>query len=221
MIATRMESEGGHPMSYGQGDKLHLILNAAYELFGSNGFYETKMSDIADLAGIAKGTLYLYFTSKEQLFAAITKRDFDQFLGDIEQGLCSHDTLEQQLRFVADYHLRYYFERRAYTNLFFKAPNNDPEMMAALKDFIERYMRLLADLLEACDIPDAKLYAKSFVGILDMMKMDILFTPEFKEQDLKQRIEFSANLFMNGCRIKGFPYVSDPKGYTNTPLEKR
>lgn len=207
-------------MSYGQGDKLHLILDAAYELFGSNGFYETKMSDIANQAGIAKGTLYLYFTSKEQLFAAMTQRDFDQFIGDIEYGIRQRQTLEQRLKFVADYHLRYYFERREYTNLFFKAPNNDPEMMAALKDFMDRYMKLLADIMEASGIPDGKLHAKSFIGILDMIKMDILFKPDFTEQDLEQRIEFSANLFMNGCTVEGHPYVPDPKAYTNKPLDK-
>lgn len=207
-------------MSYGQGDKLPLILDAAYELFGSNGFYETKMSDIANQAGIAKGTLYLYFTSKEQLFAAMTKRDFDQFIGDIEYGVSRQHTLEQQLRFIADYHLRYYFERRKYTNLFFKAPNNDPDMMAALKDFMDRYMKMLADIIEAYGIPEGKLHAKSFIGILDMIKMDILFTPDFTEQDLEQRVDFSANIFLKGCTAEGHPYVPDPKVYTNTPLEK-
>ncbi|MCY9515405.1 TetR/AcrR family transcriptional regulator [Paenibacillus apiarius] len=186
-------------MSYGYGDKLHLILDAAYELFGSDGFYETKMSDIADKAGIAKGTLYLYFKSKEQLFTAMTVRDFEQYLRELEFGLNQRHSLEERLRFIADHHLRYYYNRKQYTNLFFKTPNNDPDMMAALRDFMQSYMRLISETMEAYGLPEPILHAKSYTGMLDMIKLDILFSPEFTERDLQQRIRFVADLFMNGC----------------------
>ncbi|MCM3340416.1 TetR/AcrR family transcriptional regulator [Paenibacillus sp. MER TA 81-3] len=186
-------------MSYGYGDKLHLILDAAYELFGSDGFYETKMSDIADKAGIAKGTLYLYFKSKEQLFTAMTVRDFEQYLRELEFGLNQRLSLEERLRFIADHHLRYYYNRKEYTKLFFKTPNNDPDMMAALRNFMHSYMRLISETMEAYGLPEATLHAKSYAGMLDMIKMDILFSPTFTERDLQQRIRFVADLFMNGC----------------------
>ncbi|MGZ9582980.1 TetR/AcrR family transcriptional regulator [Paenibacillus marinisediminis] len=208
-------------MSSNYGDKQNLILDAAYELFGSNGFYETKMSDIAKQAGIAKGTLYLYFTSKEQLFAAISKRDFDQFLGELEYGIRKRDTLQQRLAYIADYHLRYYFDRRKYTNLFFKAPNNDPEMMSALREFTGKYMKMLADTMEEFNVPEPKLHAKSFVGILDVIKMDILYTPNFTSQDLEERIAFSTNIFMNGCVSEDQPRVLNPNAYTNTQIHDK
>ncbi|WP_028546321.1 TetR/AcrR family transcriptional regulator [Paenibacillus taiwanensis] len=186
-------------MSYGQGDKLHLILDAAYELFGSDGFYETKMSDIADKAGIAKGTLYLYFNSKEQLFTAMSQRDFDHFLGDLEFGLNQFSTLEEQLRFIAGHHLRYYYERKRYTKLFFKAPNNDPDMMEVIRSFMQRYMKLMANAFAQFGMTEPMLHAKSYAGMLDMIKMDIIFSPEFVEQDMDKRIQFAAQLFLNGC----------------------
>ncbi|WP_341480034.1 TetR/AcrR family transcriptional regulator [Paenibacillus dendrobii] len=42
-------------------DKHEAILNAGYDLFGTHGFYETKMSDIAELAGIAKGLSQAFY----------------------------------------------------------------------------------------------------------------------------------------------------------------
>lgn len=66
-------------MSSASVDKHAAILDAAYELFGSGGFYETKMSEVAERAGIAKGTVYLYFKSKEELFMAVTRRDCEGF----------------------------------------------------------------------------------------------------------------------------------------------
>lgn len=60
------------------------ILDASYGLFGSTGFYETKMSQVAERAGIAKGTIYLYFKNKEELFLAVTQRDCEGFLAGRE-----------------------------------------------------------------------------------------------------------------------------------------
>ncbi|EJW17652.1 TetR/AcrR family transcriptional regulator [Paenibacillus alvei] len=191
-------------MSYGQSDKLQLIMNAAYELFGSNGFYETKMSEIADKAGIAKGTLYLYFESKEQLFAAIIMRSFEQFLQELDQGLLERDTFEGSLTFIAEHHLEHYYKRREYTKLFFKAPNKDPEMMGALCNFMQSYVQRIASTMENFDLPDPLLHAKSFIGMLDMLKMDILFDPTFSIHDLRRRIQFASELFQNGCK-QGMP----------------
>jgi len=44
------------------------ILDAALELFGTKGFVSTKIDDIAKQAGVSKGTVYLYYPSKETLF---------------------------------------------------------------------------------------------------------------------------------------------------------
>ena len=50
------------------------ILSAALEVFGEVGFAEAKLDDVAQKAGISKGTLYLYFDSKEELFRSEERR---------------------------------------------------------------------------------------------------------------------------------------------------
>jgi len=52
---------------------------AACAVFAEKGFHEAKISDITDRAGVAKGTFYLYFKSKEQLFGAL----LDDFTYDV------------------------------------------------------------------------------------------------------------------------------------------
>jgi AcrR family transcriptional regulator len=49
------------------------IIAAALELFGERGFEATKLADVARRAGVTKGTLYLYFDSKEALFKAVVR----------------------------------------------------------------------------------------------------------------------------------------------------
>ncbi len=55
------------------------ILNAAEDVFTKKGFSEARMDDIAEETGLSKGTLYLYFKSKEDLIIAI----LDRIFGDI------------------------------------------------------------------------------------------------------------------------------------------
>lgn len=54
------------------------IVQAAVESFGHTGFDRTKMDDIAKRMGMSKGTLYLYFKSKEDLFLAICERHLQE-----------------------------------------------------------------------------------------------------------------------------------------------
>lgn len=49
------------------------IIAAALDLFVEHGFAATKLDDVAKQAGISKGTLYLYFDSKEALFEAVVR----------------------------------------------------------------------------------------------------------------------------------------------------
>jgi len=62
--------------------KKHLISVAA-DVFTKKGFHSTKMSEIAEAAGVAKGTLYEYFATKEDLFLAI----YDEWITEYEQNI--------------------------------------------------------------------------------------------------------------------------------------
>ena len=52
------------------------IMNAAEEVFAQKGFSDARMDDIAEETGLSKGTLYLYYKSKDDLIIAILDRIF-------------------------------------------------------------------------------------------------------------------------------------------------
>ena len=65
------------------------LVNAALELFVERGFSSTRLDDVAKRAGVSKGTLYLYFDSKDDLFKAVVREGivsriavFEQYLKD-------------------------------------------------------------------------------------------------------------------------------------------
>ena len=66
-----------------------LILQAAEEVLAEKGYHETSMDEIALRVGIAKGTLYLHFASKEALVLKLFQRNMRQFLQDVDQILAS------------------------------------------------------------------------------------------------------------------------------------
>jgi AcrR family transcriptional regulator len=72
------------------------ILAAAFDVFAAHGYAETRLDEVARRAGVAKGTIYLYFKDKEQLFRAVVQslvqKRFDAIAGTFK------GTAEQLLR---------------------------------------------------------------------------------------------------------------------------
>lgn len=63
------------------------LLDAATAVFAEKGVGATTVSDVTTAAGVAKGTFYLYFESKEQLVVALRDRFFDGLLDEVEGAL--------------------------------------------------------------------------------------------------------------------------------------
>jgi AcrR family transcriptional regulator len=69
-------------------DRRHQLLDAATWVFARKGYRRSGVSDIIARAGVARGTFYLYFTSKEQVFLAIV----EAFHARIKQALANVDS---------------------------------------------------------------------------------------------------------------------------------
>lgn len=82
----------------------HEILKAALDVFVSHGYEATRLEDVAERAGVSKGTIYLYFESKEELFAEVVRQAILPHFETIEalavQGGSAEAILRQQLRTI-------------------------------------------------------------------------------------------------------------------------
>ena len=58
------------------------LLDAALSLFVEKGFAATRSEEVATLAGVSKGTLYLYYPSKEELFKAVVRQNMSQLISE-------------------------------------------------------------------------------------------------------------------------------------------
>jgi TetR/AcrR family fatty acid metabolism transcriptional regulator len=63
-------------------DKREAILRAAIKVFAGRGYFNSKVADIAGAAGIADGTVYLYFKSKDEILHSIFDRAMAEFIAE-------------------------------------------------------------------------------------------------------------------------------------------
>ena len=85
--------------------KREAILRAAIKIFAGKGYFNSKVSDIASEAGIADGTVYLYFKSKDDILHSIFDRAMAEFIAEGERELAEIDAPVDRLRRIAQLHL--------------------------------------------------------------------------------------------------------------------
>jgi len=86
-------------------DKREAILRAATCVFAEKGFFNSKVADIAKEAGVADGTVYLYFKNKDDVLHSGFDRAMDKFIAEGRRELASIAKPEDKLRRIAELHL--------------------------------------------------------------------------------------------------------------------
>ncbi|WEZ82478.1 TetR/AcrR family transcriptional regulator [Rhizobium sp. 32-5/1] len=77
--------------------KREQIIDGAKRIFMSVGFDAASMNDITREAGVSKGTIYVYFQSKEDLFAALIERERNRVIRNIKHALDEHEPIDEAL----------------------------------------------------------------------------------------------------------------------------
>jgi len=86
-------------------EKYQAILRAAIKVFASRGFFQSKVADVAQAAGVADGTVYLYFKSKDDLLISIFNETMDDVIAKSRSELQKIEDPVERLRKIASLHL--------------------------------------------------------------------------------------------------------------------
>src|SRR5215468_4233496 len=87
-----------HSVRGGGSDKRERILSSAERVFAEKGYYGAKVSDIAEDAGVADGTIYLYFKSKDDLLISLFEAQMDRVHAALAGATQSAQTASAKLR---------------------------------------------------------------------------------------------------------------------------
>jgi TetR/AcrR family transcriptional regulator, fatty acid metabolism regulator protein len=85
------------------GDKRERILAAAERIFARHGFFAARVSEIAKEAGVADGTIYLYFKSKDDLLISLFENRMRQVNEDLHRAIADRTPTEQLRAFIHTY----------------------------------------------------------------------------------------------------------------------
>ncbi|MEM9188788.1 MAG: TetR/AcrR family transcriptional regulator [Myxococcota bacterium] len=127
------------------------ILKTALDVFAAKGYHQTRVSDIIDAAGIARGTFYLYFPSKSAIFHEL----LDQLLDEVRSTLVGVDTskdappLQDQLFEALMFIVQTVEQHRPLTKIIFReAPGLDDEANRKLREFYRYLHQFMAESLQ-------------------------------------------------------------------------
>ncbi len=92
-------------MAKRKGQKYDQIIDAAVKIIAQNGYHHSQVSKIAKEAGVADGTIYLYFKNKEDILVSLFEEKMGKFIQKIEEELAGESSIEAKLLILITMHL--------------------------------------------------------------------------------------------------------------------
>ena len=188
------------------GDKRDLILKAATKVFAQNGYFNSQVADVARVAGVAAGTVYLYFKGKDDLLVSIFERSMNEVLAEVRAAIEGMDDSAERLRKIAHLHLERLGRDKDLAVVFQVELRQSVKFMERLSEtFLQDYFKLIrqaiADGQQSAafrkDI-SATTATKIFFGALDEMATNWVLSP--RKYDLRAEADAVVDLFINGVK---------------------
>ncbi|MCR4426123.1 MAG: TetR/AcrR family transcriptional regulator [Firmicutes bacterium] len=136
------------------GDKRGPILDAAQRVFADRGFHNATVDLIADHAGVAKGTIYLYFKSKHELLAALIEDRVSRLINLIRRSAEEGPSALERLRAIVRVHFVFYENNQEFMALLYGQLGH---MATELEERVTRVTEELTAIIEssfACGIDE-------------------------------------------------------------------
>jgi len=197
-------------------DKRALITEAAVDVFAEKGFHQARVSDIARRAGIADGTIYLYFKNKEDLLLTIFEEKMDLLLTRLGEALEGVEDPLERVRVFARFHFAQVRDNRStaevlqielrLSNKFLKEYRPE-KLWAYLGVFGQIVREGQATGLFREDI-DAFITSWAFFGAMDELAMQWVLSRNQARFDLEAAADQIANVFIRGMLVD--PTLAEP-----------
>ena len=189
-------------------DKRGAILRAAIRVFAHNGYFNSKVADIAREAGVADGTVYLYFKSKEEILHSIFDRSMEEAIAEGRKQLNNITDPREKLRRIALLHLERLGSDRELAVVFQVELRGSTKFMEEFSaaGFAE-YLGVIRSTIEEGQAAgvfrkelNAKVAAKVLFGALDEMATNWILSK--RKYKLPPMVDTVLDIFCNGVNVK-------------------
>jgi AcrR family transcriptional regulator len=186
------------------------ILQAARRIFASLGYAAASVEDIAKEAGMAKGTVYLYFKSKEEVFVAVLASQLESLTNQTIEGMSAAETFDERLTVFLNLRLAYLRNNEDFLRIYMAEFDGCGSRSTLISELVDRlYWRGIDSIRQCVEQAIARdelrpVHAEAAaVAIYDIAKGFVLRhlrgrTHLPPEEDLA----FTHSLILNGLRNK-------------------
>lgn len=129
------------------------ILEAARDVFFRDGFMSANLDEMAEKAGVAKGTLYRYFESKADLYVAVLTNNHEIFLEQMRAAGQEGETALERIRSIARFYFSHWMDHPDYFLIFWAVDNESvigelpKSELEKISEFWERNLNVIHDAL--------------------------------------------------------------------------
>jgi TetR/AcrR family transcriptional regulator len=193
------------------------ILDAARREFFERGFHLPTVDDVAARAEVSKGTIYLYFASKEEMLAHLLLEGLSLLLSQMHEACCTPDALrdpEPALRALADAYLHFCHSNPRYFRLIMAFDRGrfegsiSPDLYQEVLDQSLRGLELVAQAIKAgaeagiFDVEDSWQAAGSVWAALNgvVVLMAHPLRQQMLQHDLQDMFQATLNLVLRGLK---------------------
>ena len=192
-------------------EKKNLIRQAAIRAFSHKGFYNTRAEEIAREAGIAVGTIYNYFASKEEILLSIFKEEFEQRMQVFRDLLGSNLPIPDKIGKILQDHFSRLNEHGDLAALLIQERFNPGEgfrtkLLGLYKEMIARIEELIQEGIDKNWVREChpRIIAYALLGVVESLSVYSLTYPEEAKQGILADAPAElADFIWNGLHKEG------------------
>jgi TetR/AcrR family fatty acid metabolism transcriptional regulator len=185
-------------------DKRDAILKAATQVFARRGYFNSQVADVARAAGVAAGTVYLYFRSKDDLLVSIFERTMKEAIVEGRAALTDVTVAGDRLRRIARLHLERMGRDRDLAVVFQVELRQSTKFMERFSStYLRDYLGIIRDTIAEGQASGAlredvnpTFAAKALFGALDEMATNWILSN--RRYSLAGQADAVVDLFLNG-----------------------
>jgi TetR/AcrR family fatty acid metabolism transcriptional regulator len=203
-----VQEERATPATGPGGDKYQRILDAAVEVIAEHGYFNSPVSAIAKRAGVADGTIYLYFKSKDEVLRTAIDNTFGRFYGQVEERFKTLKDVREQLEYIAQIHLESHRVNRSMAILMQTEMRQSAKFIAEFSHHhLVKYIQMVREVVRRGqqegifrqDISDG-VVAHCMFGAIDELLSSAVFTG--RAYDPKSTARQVMDVLLNGIERK-------------------
>ncbi len=190
----------------GKNDKYVKIIDAAIKVFAKNGFFHSKVAEIAKEAGVADGTIYLYFKNKDDILIQLFENKMEEIIANIREDFTRIQNPLARLRRLVHIHFEIVRENADLAAVITVELRQSTKFMKEYKnEKFQEYLQIIAKIIkDGKDMGmirpgiNPAVIKRGFFGMLDELMLYCVLSERTKSEEISKLADSVSDVLIRG-----------------------